>query len=158
MIEVKNDTTHTNLYFTPDREDIRPGYECEYTTDSSVFRINATDCIQKGPLSFFDIKEIVDLGIEEDLASHIRVLYLTKEQIEAEGWKYIGKGAGPEWFEKTGQFDTDTWTAWRVVCHYGFDTRTIRIALDDMGEMHWIFEGKCKDINTLRYISKLLGI
>jgi hypothetical protein len=145
----------TETYFTPDIEDIRIGLECEYTTDSLAFRVHAVECISKQKLGFWDIEEMVGLGINEDLKNHIRIPYLNKEQIEAEGWKSIGKGAGPYWFEKTGNFKGGFW---RVVISYDYTAHHLLVVFDDMGEPHHVFEGECKDINTLRYISKLLGI
>ena len=72
-----------NKYFTPDVKDFHIGYECE---------INTSNGWKSGKFP-----EILELNSELDefdknsfmKAAHaiLRVPYLTKEQIEAEGWK-----------------------------------------------------------------------
>ena len=123
-------------YFTPSIEDIRVGYELEtdYPITNSEF-----------------VKQVIT---KEDLGFHItmlggasyryRVPYLTKEQIEAEGW------------EIDSAFHMLTGEAYKKnefeLHHIG---RTIKIwKPNHFGS----FTGDCKDINTFRYICKLLGI
>lgn len=120
-------------YFTPSIEDIRVGYECEVRNRASIREhwvphIITTSLMERG---FFKIKDWFD----------IRVPYLTKEQIEKEGWEQRG---GPESFYRG-----------KYLTHYDFRTKTLYMAFSGSK----ILDGmNCKDINTFRYICKLLGI
>ncbi len=135
-------------YFAPEPEDIHIGYECELR----VFYL-----------------DIPPRWVAHKLKStifnplNIRVPYLTKEQIEAEGWKFKGKSVDL-WWEKEGSFDIGSWTSYKIVIHYGMkghignqDCR-LYIYAEDQGTEHHLFEGECKDINTFRYICKLINI
>lgn len=150
-------------YFTPSIEDIRVGYECEHlykhhkiVNDESIYReewCNITVEIDSRLKAWNDY-------IQE---GRLRVPYLTKEQIEAEGWKFKGKSIDL-WWEKEGNFEIGSWTSYKIVIHYGMkghvgnqDCR-LYIHADDRGDEHRLFEGECKDINTFRQIMKLLGI
>ena len=142
-------------YFTPDIEDIRVGYECEINTDRNA---------RHGDSDWNHIIIDGDLyhGFGVDL-SRLRVPYLTKEQIEAEGWKLKGITVDI-WWEKEGYFEINNWTSRKIVMHYGmkghvgYNDCRLYIYAEDMGDEHMLFEGECKDINTFRYICKLLKI
>lgn len=140
-----------NKYYTPDIEDICVGYECER--------------------DFSEIREAEDWKptiIEQDdfksfFIEDIRVPYLTKEQIEAEGWKFKGKSVDL-WWEKEGDFQIGNWTSYKIVMHYGMkghvgnqDCR-LYIYAEDRGDEHRLYEGNCPSINEFRKICKLLNI
>lgn len=77
-------------YFTPDIEDIRVGYVCEVNYHY--------------PEVVWEESTVSDNFHFQNWTSRIadkaiRVPYLTKEQIEAEGWIYKGKSIDI-WFEK----------------------------------------------------------
>lgn len=116
-------------YFVPKIEDIRIGYECEvkwYTRDNQEWR-----------------KFIVDLETINNMKStqDVRTPYLTKEQIEAEGWK-SKKGIKALSKEE------------------GFQMYMIE-GTQEIVIMQWeeaIFQGLCPSINEFRYICKLLKI
>ncbi len=66
-----------NNYFIPDISDIRVGYEYEYIIGTVFQKVkirNLTDPLLKN----------IEAAFESKVA---RVPYLTKEQIEAEGWE-----------------------------------------------------------------------
>ena len=126
-----------NKYFTPDMEDFHIGYECEISTPT-IWKSG------KFP-------EILELNSELDefgkdslmKAAHaiLRVPYITKEQIEAEGWKHYNNNCfelNPRWF-----------------CSWYPEMNRLEI-YDNENENN--FAGKCKDINTFRKICKLLEI
>ena len=126
-----------NKYFTPDMEDLHIGYECEISTPT-IWKSG------KFP-------EILELNSELDefskdslmKAAHaiLRVPYITKEQIEAEGWKHYNNNCfelNPRWF-----------------CSWYPEMNRLEI-YDNENENN--FAGKCKDINTFRKICKLLEI
>lgn len=123
-------------YFTPSIEDIRVGYECEFT----------------GWLS--DYKEVKitqdNLSLAVGNLAFLKVSYLTKEQIEAEGWelKSDSKEAG-YFINKINNYKL----------YYNYNTCSLRIGNGKEYEQNSIiFDGYIKDINTFRYIIKLLGI
>lgn len=146
-------------YFTPDIEDIRVGYECECLWCCQEPRpwlpivITKEDNLNTKSLPFG--VEVVWRLQENEL----RVPYLTKEQIEAEGWSYKGK-TQDIWFEKELDYDMGSWTAYKVVMQYGVNDKRLRIfAVDRIDKLDYdCFIGECKDINTFRYICKLLKI
>ena len=95
-----------NKYYTPDIEDIRVGYECE------IFNPANTDPFILG--HYYDSWDKItihrvnmyDVGRKE-----FRTPYLTKEQIEAEGWIHIGgklSSYGSQIFEKISNMTFDT--------------------------------------------------
>jgi len=130
-------------YFTPEIEDLRVGYECELWEDGQAFVRGRITQIYQGKE---DGKECLGLvlgrnGYLIDRFREIKVPYLTKEQIEAEGWTHSDE----EFYKKNDYF----------IRRHG-NYLTVR-------EGSWypeetIFRGECKDINTFRYICKLLNI
>ena len=69
--------------------------------------------------------------------SNIRIKYLTTEQIESEGW-----------LKKGSNFYKDFWCL-SITPNY-----VLTIKFGDEKR----FQGKCKDINTLKYICELLDV
>ena len=139
----------TNKYFVPDIEDVRVGYECQVLNNGSwdsivINGINSDeDCIHTTDYSYY-------AGM-----SSLRVPYLTKEQIEAEGWT-----------EK--QLNNNEQALKLYINEKGYHLRLyencIRFSelMVGAGMMPcWdriLFEGECKSINEFRYICKLLKI
>jgi len=131
-------------YFTPSIEDIRVGYECEMRQRNiwEFYRIQWNDCLS----------DFVDMD-------GIRVPYLTKEQIENEGWKFIHSSS---W--ETGDligFEKDDW-----IISYNLKTKVMTISfkyasawnIEIYGPLIYSYRGPCKDINTFRQICKLYNI
>ena len=119
-----------NKYFTPDITDIHVGYELEIRQGNmwKSDKVQSNDC-------FCDF---VDMD-------GYRVPYLTKEQIEAEGWtkekSYFIKNNIYLFFEdKFLVIDSGNPFSWEAI------------------DSEILFKGKCKDINTFRKICKLLEI
>lgn len=128
-------------YFTPEIEDIRVGYECEI--NKSLFA-GISEGWQKFVFIKFEQLDIVNInGLKA-----FRVPHLTKEQIEAEGWEYIAATD----LEAT-KYIKDKY----YIRMLGDNRLNIRIDMKD-GPHIMIYQGECKDINTFRYICKLLGI
>lgn len=139
-----------NKYFIPSIEDLHVGYECERN-------IGIRPGLGEGWKHFVfespeDIIDTYSFG-----HTPIRVPYLTKEQIEKEGWK-----------EETGYYKTHEYSNSYATYFCAFmDNHKIRISeytktdstdLWRMQRRSIVFEGECKDINTFRYICKLLNI
>jgi hypothetical protein len=120
-------------YFVPEISDLCIGYELEH--------LSATGYIA----TKFEIDSSLPALQELIKLNQVRVPYLTKEQIEAEGWEDISTD------EIIGLVKTD------FVCI--FDNKNYTISLTCLGKDKKIgFAGNCKDINTFRKIIKLLGI
>lgn len=161
-----SENTTNNKYFTPSIEDIRVGYKCEIFNKVVGEYWDGETFIEPEwqPL------EMNKYALGQDWSNRIfhqtiRVPYLTKEQIEAEGWK---------------SFDLSKGFAYRAGVpsyRFGFtkdnyfvvlDTRKYHIEIgaldvlkiDFLPEFPETFRVTipCKDINTFRYINKLLGI
>ena len=131
-------------YFTPQIEDIRVGYECEIHLNGQWLHetIDYND-LHSLTRSIYGL--MTDQAIEE---KRIRVPYLTKEQIEAEGWKWEGELFSKGFYILNFMKDEITYPIQGIVV-------TIAIMDSEYGQRYL---GDCKDINTFRYICKLLGI
>lgn len=138
-------------YFTPSIEDIRVGYEAEMSLNG---KDNWRHVILKEkdfePFSWFDHHE------EKPTYRKVtfRTPYLTTEQILAEGWKEGTKGVTTITKEPIQYFLKDNHVIMWVECH-----RHIEISIKVNEDIfRYLYQGECKDINTFRYICKLLGI
>lgn len=140
-----------NKYFTPDIEDICVGYECEICPhlgykDEWIPVTGKCEEIPGNGVKDCNLDELTyDCLVDGYIG--IRVPYLTKEQIETEGWKIES--------EIKGYFKFKNY-------HLSFDYVTglyrMRISKDEDLRENLIFEGTCKDINTFRKIIKLLKV
>ena len=145
-----------NKYFTPDIEEMFVGCEFEmHDTWGNWKKLILTEELLKNPL--------IGLGSGNERVPwywKIRVPYLTKEQIEAEGWELIQiypkgacifqKGTKEEGCELTCDF-TEHRVHFTELYFYGLDDEYTRTKLT------WR-SLECKDINTFRKICKLLKI
>lgn len=133
-------------YFTPSIEDIHVGYEFE----AFLANPKKKDRVWKPQIyenkwvdKYLDFEYMLKEG-------RIRVPYLTKEQIEKEGWKKQGSN---KFYEK--HKNSKIYYLW---------VTENRISINEgmFGLLYWkvpqIYRGECKDINTFRHISKLLNI
>lgn len=148
----------SDKYFTPDIEDIRVGYECEVknSSDDKNFEwehlkiVGVDDAKISGRLmdwSFYD-----SLNAVKDKS--VRVPYLTKEQIIAEGWREIHDEEYIKSIPVEDGMPSKTW--W---FHNNVDTEYLSTIEFRYNGYHNVgFRGECKDINTFRWISKLLKI
>jgi len=149
-----------NKYFTPDTEDLCIGYECEYNYARAY-----TDEFIPTTIKFKDEDNIYSdelttmIHLIDDGAAAIRVPYLTKEQIEAEGW-YSNNNFPIEKFKKVIEVEVDVEVIYNYETHYLFITIPGKIMFVEPNVEYRSpkFSGECKDINTFRKIIKLLGI
>ena len=130
-----------NNYYTPELSDLHLGYECEVKVGEGWEKTNLTDSIQFPH---------VELRLSQ---GRLRTPYLTKEQIEAEGWKskteYTGKFRFV--FEKG-----NSWLAWNPE-----ENMMTIVPIDPSKEFyeHNVrYAGSCPSINEFRKITKLLRI
>jgi len=129
-------------YYTPEIEDICIGYEYEIT--------NGYEWVKK-VFSKEDLKSFLYEKLENGIIQEqIRVPFLTKEQIEQEGWENITKSfQEPEIFVATHNS-----SQWRQLVYRFSDKKLEIIEVDNS----CIFYGECKSINEFRKICKLLNI
>lgn len=125
-------------YYTPDISDIFVGYEClteRHKEEWFPDKLTATD--------IYNFREHPD---------RVRTPYLTKEQIEKEGWEITSREI------KAAPYKVD----W-VNAKKGDSKLWINLALKVMflgvdGRNGIIYRGSCPSINEFRKICKLLGI
>ena len=138
-------------YFTPDLEDIKVGYEFElidyasnnYNQDKSTCKWDSHVLKKEDIFSHYKEDSFLETCVSYLYSKHLRVPYLTKEQIENEGWGFIQQIGNTLFFKKK-DFELT------------FNDNYINI--NNFGEYDLGYWGQCKDINTFRYICKLLEI
>jgi len=158
-------------YFTPNVEDFHKGYEYEILElHRENYHVGFNNIISKWIPKKWDSSQIRLNKLACKITSkEIRVPYLTKKQIEAEGWKVenfpynIIKGV-----KNTGIYDlNDDMTGIEYNLFYRFENKRLSIEsyIINYGKadrpykgVNCIYFGECKDINTFRYICKLLEI
>lgn len=163
MKEVEN--VHKELkYYTPDIEDIHLGYELE------VEELEKADNNPDDIDSKWWKKVIIDTTVDEDILEFcgnsitgiknrdmvyvrntFRTPYLTKEQIEAEGWKV-------EWNDGNDGIEYVYYCKgeWKLSYSTGWEEKVNEIVLIKGVPLY--YRGECKSINELRTICKLLNI
>jgi len=145
-----------NKYYTPSIEDLHVGYECEWNTHADPTQI---DQFTTWTHHVFTVESLENYGIEcmKKNMKHFRTPYLTKEQIEAEGWKiktYDIHKAFDFVFKKENYFGIRLKTG-------KLDIHMADVIKDEYLERtshSRLYYGECKSINELRIICKLLNI
>lgn len=133
-------------YYVPDIEDFRIGYEYEKSNDEnkSEWRVEIKDWDFEG----------LDFYLREGM---IRVPYLSQEQIENEGWIEVilsgdfidGSNLKVDMIRMKKNTEYEP-----LLLTYNLKTKMMEIGnVRDI-----LFSGECKDINTFRWICKLLKI
>ncbi len=169
-----------NKYFTPAIEDIHIGYECEKYSiglqmvndrflpdnerdDELKWRPNIIKCgsdILGLEAESYPNEDEVYKSFKTLWKDYIRVPYLTKEQIEAEGWEYKHTYKDPMYYDERIFFEKrksdKKEDIWKLQLEY-YKNNLVRIHIDQ-GHDWKRFLGECKDINTFRKITKLLNI
>lgn len=141
----KKDVVH-HEYYTPDIEDIFIGYNCQATNDNKHWY---DWTFQESSFSVLKL---------ELLNNIYRTKYLDKEDIELEGWIKITSALDryPNAWEKENH----------ILVFYPTKDNQIEIVMKDVTKDDYLentsngrgFAGKCKSINELRTIQKLLNI
>lgn len=155
---IGEDKHRSPIYFVPDIEDIRVGYECEIKPTGSE-ELDWMPYVINGDTAFKYYKT------KGKGATSIRVPYLTKEQIEAEGWKSydLSKGFAYRYGVPSFRhgFTKDNYILVLDTRKYHIEIMALDVLkIDFLPEFpeHFRVTIPCKDINTFRYICKLLKI
>jgi hypothetical protein len=151
-----------SAYFTPDIEDMSVG--CEFEMDDTWGGWKKLT-LTKELLA----NSLVGLGSGNERSPwyhNIRVPYLTKEQIEAEEWKYyqtipdsIFSKSYVEYYKDVELFKvviSISETSHYLTIEKVFQNVQVGNGLQEF--RNTIYNGECKDINTFRKICKLLRI
>jgi hypothetical protein len=126
-----------NKYFTPDIEDMSVGYEYELYHQEDGWKKVIFSAWENFNYDAF----IYCLKDKE-----VRVPYLTKEQIEGEGWKFDYNLGDFDYYIKTvNDTEYELEFCYKERININIWKRTL-------------YHGECKDINTFRKIIKLLKI
>lgn len=154
-------------YSTPEISDLHVGYEGEYRLginyDWQPFIIENLYTDSNGA-GVYEYEDYLKNG-------NLRTPYLTKEQIEAEGWELYSKGIDL-WFKKEILVENFDWSGlsnlygykpYKLFLNYGLHDHKIHIKCDfsggqDFANSDTLFEGYCPSINEFRTICKLLKI
>lgn len=147
--EIKDYLYDSTKYFPTPIEDIRIGYECEILEGFNWNKYIAPNPRKGIKNDYWLYDKILAYSAERDDAKLIRTQYLTKEQIEDEGWKEISEYN----YEKVNS---------NITMHYGEDHYLwiMHPAKTILKEEYLAnsFKGDCKSINEFRTICKLLNI
>jgi len=134
-------------YYTPNIEDIRVGYECE-AMQSNIISNPEWKKITINSEGFRDLLMYHDPIT--DYSKIFRTPYLTKEQIEAEGWEFGEFQYGLRFYAKKNNIILGTRALF-------YEARWLEVFREGIPLTH-LFSGQCKSINEFRYICKLLNI
>lgn len=134
-------------YYTPAIEDIHVGYECETRQESGEWK---------------KLTVTTSIGFHKWQLPTLRTPYLTKEQIEAEGWIFeppvdgIKLASRPDFILKKN--DTLTYNLYIRDKRISIELYTKRTGVWEMSSWVTIYSGSCPSINEFRTICKLLNI
>jgi len=81
---------------------------------------------------------------------------LTREEIEARGFTHTGK-AVDDWYEREGEFDMGSWTAYMMKLQYGKDAR-MRIFAIDRGDEADVFIGVVQSVEQFDNLLEMICI
>lgn len=149
-------------YYIPDIEDIHIGYECEIQSSWGWQKGTWPNILHEDTITGFNIER---KGIVESTkTAGLRTPYLTREQIEAEGWIFKSTNKRRYWYEIPDMFvdaphsPSHQMLAAELIHDPEYNTIAITVKLRSDFEYHTFFEGRCLSINEFRKICKLLNI
>jgi len=132
-------------YFVPDISDLRVGYTCNIRRSAD----------SEWTMWLYIAKKTVSSACELLERGDLRVPYLTPEQIQKEGWIWAFDGGTIDHqgnpmmvFKKP-----------KLLLSYKCTDITLQdVCIEKNYGNGVLYRGECRDINTLRYIQKLLNI
>lgn len=145
---------NNSKYFVPNTEDLHVGYECEINS-SAAYQDEYTPI----KIGFKDGEGVYTEGLSDlvimmdDGYGKVRTPYLTKEQIEAEGWRLNEDKRYAYCFEKHFHYNT---------YYLSFTPKTeqykelLMISHFVEGDHEFMYKGTCPSINEFRKITSLL--
>lgn len=145
-----------NKYFQPEISDIRVGYECEVNSSLGYSKEFTPTIVGFKNEDYAYTDEVSRLiNMMDDGYGEIRTPYLTKEQIEAEGWtevrdKLISCVGKTRCYLEI-PFEKERYWVW-------FSEEDRSFAITGIDGIKTYFQGICPSINEFRTIIKLLNI
>jgi len=143
-----------NRYFHPYIEDIHVGYECEIYENEQYVSYVIPHIIVGG-----NTRIDIPCGSHWSIQNKLRVPYLNREQIEAEGWEFVKQqdDYNQEYSKTINDF------SYTFYYYQSYNTKEQKIAIyinykTEISPEVLVKGILCKDINTFRLIQKLLGI
>jgi len=140
----------SDQYYTPAIEDLFIGYECELycgkflkPIDNDTKRINFTPDFDWDKDAELWQRHTVMLIPER---ARLRTPYLTREQIEAEGWRHVPMNVGRDDEGHRQRFDLDG----RILLYYDFKRHLFSIMTAN--------NLSCPSVNEFRKICDMIGI
>ncbi len=161
------DIKGTIKYYIPEVEEIRIGYECEifYKKEWIPIILSKERIGNYSNYDIGDMSELDEMVYYANIKFNIRTSYLTREQIEAEGFELKHKSID-WWFEAREPFNNGfqnffAYKSYGTYLNYGFHDQRIKIRADfgcehSFEKADTLFEGECKSINELKTILKLI--
>lgn len=157
-----------NKYFTPEISDIRIGYECEILTSASTEygeHVPESERWMKIKLGLSTVKMgdnfVKDVFFYQHSSETIRVPFLTKEQLEAEGWIEEGKMHGNllmDYKNSNSLYITFGYGEFIYKNNDIFPYIRIFDSWDSHKTLNMMYTGICPSINEFRQIMKLLNV
>jgi hypothetical protein len=138
-----------NKYFIPDVEDIRVGFVAEWLQEIDT----PSEHWDLKTLQHFNLTEAARL-MEFNKKSVVRVPFLTKEQIEKEGWREIHD---EEYIKELPVEDGEPSKIWWFNNNANADYIS-KFEFRHRGRSEVRFWGECKSINEFRTLCKWLNI
>lgn len=137
--------SHDDRHYVPAIEDVKVGYECEINESLGYSEIYTKRVIGYKEDTGAYTNEVSNIiNMIDDGYGAIRVPFLTKEQIEAEGWKFKDQVTA-----RTCTYIKDGFTL-----AYNKEDHRLRIARDS--DMFQILDCTCLSINEFRYLNRIL--
>jgi hypothetical protein len=147
-----------NKYYTPEIEDLRVGYECEWNTHADPIQVDGYTRWMPHTITV-ETLENYGLGCMRKNMKHFRTPYLTKEQMEAEGWNY---SAVDDYYKSSknscGTYRIKQLSDNKLSIQFVPCTSLSREKSGNYEENRQQMVVECKSINELRTIQKLLNI
>ena len=150
-------------YFIPEISDLFVGYECEiinyasnnYNKDKSTCKWNKLVLKKEHLFSSYDGSSFLETCVSCLNFGELRVPFLTKEQIESEGWKKT--------WENIKDIDDNEDCGYKLsskdnIWHIIFEPNNKNMLIFKNNEGSHYFNGKIKSINEFRTIMKFLEI
>lgn len=144
-------------YYTPDIEDLRIGYKCEVNWARGY-----SEEFEPLNTSLKDEEGIYDPKLDDIVIAHddgyaeFRTPFLTKEDIESEGWVYSEDSNSFIYDIKN--IDSIYYTLIITGDKNRFGFKTIEIQFNSSWNTSTIYYGLCPSVNEFRTIMKLLNI
>lgn len=142
-----------NKYYQPELEELILGMDLEIETMLG----RKVGCFPDILLLNEELNQFKDY-FSKAAHADLYVKYLDKEDIESCNWIYTGRSVDI-WFQKEGEFEMSSWTAYKVIMHYGLHDQRLHVYADDPGSPDYtLFRGIVKNKSEFQKVMKMINI